>query len=238
MTPHEQELILEVAQRLRGTRLADKDAEAERLIHAEIGTQPDALYLLTQAVIVQEQGLRHAQERIRQLESAPPPAGGSPPSRGSFLGSLIGAESPTASTTPPAGSGASLGPPPTGASSAVGGFLRSAAAAAAGTVGGQLIFNSMHHWFGGDVGVPWGGPRGASSSPSQAGGRHESVARRESTAIPEEEAGDEDWRPEERSSGGDFGSPDAEERPDADAAGGDFGGTDTEDQGEESGGDF
>jgi hypothetical protein len=43
MTPHEQELIQEVAQRLRGTRLADKDAEAERLIHAEIGMQPDAL---------------------------------------------------------------------------------------------------------------------------------------------------------------------------------------------------
>src|SRR5437764_15077291 len=81
MTPQERELIEGVARRLRDTRLPEKDLEADRLIRAEIGSQPDSLYLLTQTVIVQEQGLRHAQERIRQLES-----GAAGPSRGSFLG--------------------------------------------------------------------------------------------------------------------------------------------------------
>ncbi len=57
MTPQERELIDAVAQRLRGTRLPEKDAEADRFIRAQIGSIPDALYLLTQAVIVQEQGL-------------------------------------------------------------------------------------------------------------------------------------------------------------------------------------
>ena len=66
MTPQERELILGVAQRLRTATLTQKDSEAERLILAEIGSQRDALYLLTQAVIVQEQGLRHAQERIQR----------------------------------------------------------------------------------------------------------------------------------------------------------------------------
>ena len=60
MTPQERDLIQAVAQRLRQTTPSEKDYEADRLIQTEIGSQRDALYLLTQAVIVQEQALKHA----------------------------------------------------------------------------------------------------------------------------------------------------------------------------------
>jgi hypothetical protein len=142
MTPQERDLILAVAQRLRETPLNEKDFEAERLIQAEIGSQPNALYLLTQAVIVHEQGLRHAQERIQQLEGQQPRSGG-------FLSNWFG--------------GGSSAPPPYTASSppgsgAVGSFLRSAAATAAGVVGAELIYDGLRHAFGGSSFAPGGVP--------------------------------------------------------------------------------
>ncbi len=167
MTPQERELIEAVAQRLRGARLTEKDAEAERFIQAEIGSQPDALYLLTQAVIVQEQGLKHAQERIGQLEAALQQAGAQP-KHGGFLSSLFGGgqASPQLPAVPPQ---PAYGPPPAGLSAA-GSFLRTAAAAAAGVVGGQLIFDGLRHMFGGGFGgyggAPFGGGGGFLGGPT------------------------------------------------------------------------
>src|SRR5262245_66124106 len=69
MTPQESELILGVASRLASAGGAEKDPEADRLIQERIGSNKDALYLLTQAVIVQEHGLKHAQARIEQLDA-------------------------------------------------------------------------------------------------------------------------------------------------------------------------
>jgi uncharacterized protein len=162
MTPQERELILAVAQRLRRTPLTEKDHEAERLIHTDIGSQPDALYLLTQTVIVQEQGLRHAQERIHELEARLQAA--QQPRPGGFLSSLFGAGSTAyGSGSPPSP------PPPYAASSAPGGsaagsFLRSAAATAAGVVGGQLIYDGLRHMFGSSVFAP-GTVSGSLASP-------------------------------------------------------------------------
>ncbi len=137
MTPQERELIEAVAQRLRGTRLPEKDSEADRFIQAQIGSVPDALYLLTQAVIVQEKGLEHARERIRQLEAA------APQKQGGFLSSLFGGGTPQAPPPPPSY------PQPQAGPSAVGSFLRTAAATAAGVAGGELIFDGLRHLFGG-----------------------------------------------------------------------------------------
>src|SRR5437764_10188723 len=139
MTPQERELIEGVARRLRDARLPDKDLEADRLIRAEIGSQPDALYLLTQTVIVQEQGLRRAEERLRQSE-------GQGAGSGSFLGGQPAGGVPTVY---PVGS-----PPGRGGGSAAGSFLRTAAAAAAGAVGGQLILDGLRHWAGGGPVLP------------------------------------------------------------------------------------
>src|SRR5437868_3792760 len=136
MTPQERDLILAVAQRLRSTPLPEKDYEAERLIQTEIGSQPDALYRLTQAVIVQEQGLRHAQERIQQLEAQEQQPRG-------FLSNLFGGGS-SAPPLVPYGAGSPAHAPGAGAA---GSFLRSAAATAAGVVGGQLIYDGLRHMF-------------------------------------------------------------------------------------------
>jgi hypothetical protein len=146
MTPQERDLIVAVAQRLRGTQLMEKDYEAERLIQSEIGNQPNALYLLTQMVIVQEQGLRHAQEHIQQLEAQLQTTQARP---GSFLSGLFGGGSTRSATGSPMPS-----PAPNAASSAPGGsaagsFLRSAAGTAAGIIGGQLIYDGLRNMLGG-----------------------------------------------------------------------------------------
>src|SRR5438105_2617048 len=120
MTPQERELIEAVAQRLRAAQLPQKDAEAERFIRAQIGSVPDALYLLTQAVIVQEQGLKHAQERIAQLEAAVQQAGAAP-RQGGFLGGLFGGGStPAPQPAPPP----AYAPPPAAGPGGAGTFLR------------------------------------------------------------------------------------------------------------------
>jgi hypothetical protein len=152
MTPQERDLILAVAQRLQSTRLTEKDHEAERLIHTEIGNQPDALYLLTQAVIVQEQGLRHAQERIQQLEAGLQAA--QQPRPGGFLSNLFGGGATAYGAGSPAPPPTSYAAGPTSGGSAAGSFLRSAAATAAGVVGGQLIYDGLRHMFGSSVIAP------------------------------------------------------------------------------------
>ncbi len=138
MTPQERDLILEVARRLRETGLPGKDDEADRLIRSEIGSQRDALYLLTQAVILQEQGLREAQDRIRQLESG-----------GQGRGSFLGGAGPSASTPPPLPPQGAAAVSGGGGGSGIGTFLGTAAATAAGVVGGQLIMDGMRRMFGG-----------------------------------------------------------------------------------------
>lgn len=45
-----------------------RDADAERLIDAKIGKQPAAPYYLAQTVIVQQQALEMAEQRIEELE--------------------------------------------------------------------------------------------------------------------------------------------------------------------------
>jgi uncharacterized protein len=152
MTPQERELILAMAQRLRDTPLTEKDSEAERLIQTTIGSQPNALYLLTQAVIVQEQGLRHAQERIQQLESQQSKPGG-------FLSNWLGG----GFSVPPS---ASYPTPSAAGGSAAGSFLRTAAATAAGVVGAELIYDGLRHAFGGS-GFGHGGVPPVVSQPNQ-----------------------------------------------------------------------
>ena len=221
MTPQERDLILVVAQRLRNANLAQKDPEADRFIQAEIGSQRNALYLLTQAVIVQEQGLRHAQERIQQLEAAAsPPAG-----HGSFLGSLFAGSSPA---PPPAAPPA--GPLPAGHGSGIGTFLGTAAAAAAGTVGGQLIYDSFRHLGGGGAGISWpqgGGSLLGGSSPvniTKANEQPHHGGRTDSSDVPQ----DTDYS----GTGGDFGDQESGGDFQTDAAdadgGGDFGDSDDE----------
>src|SRR2546423_12572076 len=72
MENQDRELILGLARRLRQAQPVPKDPQAAELIAHHVGGQPDALYLLVQAVLVQEDALRTAQARIAELQAAPP----------------------------------------------------------------------------------------------------------------------------------------------------------------------
>jgi hypothetical protein len=111
MSPEERQLLIGLFDRVRGAAANPRDREAEALIDDAVRAQPYAPYLLSQTVIVQEQALRAANDRIQQLEAqvrdlqqqtSQPPAGG-----GGFLsglGSLFGGGNPPRPSTPPAGS--------------------------------------------------------------------------------------------------------------------------------------
>lgn len=69
MTAQEQGMIDDLVERVRSTPVADKDVEAERHLQQTLGTVPDALYVLTQTVLVQQYGLTQAKAQIESLQS-------------------------------------------------------------------------------------------------------------------------------------------------------------------------
>ncbi len=88
MTPQESELIAELFDRLAGLENAPRDPDAERTIADGLRRAPHAVYPLVQTVLVQDEALKQADARIRELEAA---LGGQPQpgeQRGGFLGSM------------------------------------------------------------------------------------------------------------------------------------------------------
>ncbi len=153
MTPNERELILKVADGLRTADRSAIDPEADRLIRAEVAGQPNAAYLLTQRVAVQDLALARAQTRIDELEARLRQAGLAPSGGGgSFLGGASGAAGATGPSAyppqvgyPPGNTGPVASGPAASSGGGVGSFLKTAAAAAVGTIGGQLIFDGVRH---------------------------------------------------------------------------------------------
>jgi hypothetical protein len=86
MTPDERQLLSGLFDRIRGQANQPRDREAESFIADAVRAQPYAPYLLAQTVIVQEQALRAASERLQQLEAQV--AQGGPHEETSFLGNL------------------------------------------------------------------------------------------------------------------------------------------------------
>ena len=85
MTPQERQLIDDLFGRLERLETAPRDAEAESAIMAGLRRAPNAVYALVQTALLQDEALKHAAERIKQLE-----AGETPQNQGSFLDSLRG----------------------------------------------------------------------------------------------------------------------------------------------------
>jgi uncharacterized protein len=114
-----------------------RDGEAEAFIHERIRHQPGAPYFMAQTIIVQEQALRNAQERIAELEaqSSPSPKSSQPWNRDRTPSSGI-----SVPRIPPA---AGAGPQRGG-----GGFLAGAAQTAMGVAGGLLLGNALAGIFG------------------------------------------------------------------------------------------
>ena len=126
-------------------RAQPRDPEAEAFIRSQISGQPGAPYYMAQTIIVQEQALMAAQQRIEELERAP--AGGG------FLGGLFGGGS--RSQRPSYGASRSHTQQPWGSSQhgaygmghgRGGGFLAGAAQTAMGVAGGVVLGSMIADW--------------------------------------------------------------------------------------------
>src|SRR5579871_5311883 len=69
MTPDEQQMLNDLANRIAQTPPPQRDPEAEDLIRTRIGSRPDALYLMTQTVLIQNLALERAQQQIQELQN-------------------------------------------------------------------------------------------------------------------------------------------------------------------------
>jgi hypothetical protein len=171
MTPAERTLVTELFDRLATLEDAERDPEAERLIRDGLRQAPNAPYSLVQTVLVQDEALKRADARIRELEQelgigaeAPRPAGFLDNMRDALLGRR---EEPRAGSVPSLRSsdspwGAQSGfragaqpipeqPMPQEPMRPGGSFLgtaATAAAAAAGVIGGSMLMNSMRSMMG------------------------------------------------------------------------------------------
>ena len=83
MTPQERQLVDDLFDRLARLETAPRDADAERAIAEGWERAPNAAYALVQTVLVQDEALRRADARIRELSGDNEPAseGGGPSQR-------------------------------------------------------------------------------------------------------------------------------------------------------------
>ena len=56
MTPEERQMLTDLANKVAQTPAPPVDSEAENFIRTRIGSRPDALYLMTQTVLIQNLG--------------------------------------------------------------------------------------------------------------------------------------------------------------------------------------
>ncbi|MBX6426863.1 MAG: DUF2076 domain-containing protein [Variibacter sp.] len=70
MTPEERELVVELFDRLAALERERRDPEAEQLIREGLARAPNAVYALVQTVLLQDEALRTANDRITALEEA------------------------------------------------------------------------------------------------------------------------------------------------------------------------
>ena len=69
MTPDERQLLSGLFDRIKGAATQQRDRAAETFIADAVRSQPYAPYLLSQTVIVQEQALRAANDKLQELEA-------------------------------------------------------------------------------------------------------------------------------------------------------------------------
>lgn len=180
MTPQERKLVEDLFARLATLERNRREPEAEQLIRDGLRKAPNATYALVQTVLLQEEALRQANERIQELEAGEAPR---QQDSGGFLGAMrdavFGGDRPRGAV-PAAGGDRPMGVPPgfqragdtyqAQAQQAQGGgapypqqaeparggaggsFLGTAAAAAVGVIGGAMLMNSLKGAFGGDQG--------------------------------------------------------------------------------------
>jgi uncharacterized protein len=190
MTPEERKRVAELFDRLESLESSPRDPDAVAAINDGLARAPNALYPLVQTTLLQDEALKQADARIRDLEAK---LGTAQPEQGGFLGGMrqtmsrpthgsvpsIRPDAPSAhapsgpwrTTSLPQGGPAAS---PAGyaqdqqAAGSGGSFLGTAAATAAGVVGGALLMNSLRGMFGNQAG---GQGQGQSAFDSGSGGR-------------------------------------------------------------------
>lgn len=85
MTPQERQLIDELFERLARVENAPRDREAAAAIAEGLRYAPNAVYTLVQTVLLQDEALKRADARIKELEAGPAPQ---QPEHGSFLDTM------------------------------------------------------------------------------------------------------------------------------------------------------
>lgn len=144
MTQDERNMLTDLANKFAQTPAPPKDPEAEDFIRTRIGSRPDALYLMTQTVLIQNLALQHAQQQIQDLQRS-----GQSGSSGSFLG---GTQAPPRNPAYGGGGQQYSAPPPpqyapAPAPSGAPSFLKGAAQTAAGVAAGALAFEGIQSLF-------------------------------------------------------------------------------------------
>jgi uncharacterized protein len=167
MTPQERDLVTGLFDRLATIESTSRDPDAERTITEGLRRAPNATYALVQTVLLQDEALKRADARIRELEAQ---LGDAPPAQPSgFLDSMRDAvlgrrEPPRGGSVPsvppsrgqPQDQGAALapgapwrqGPAVPGGVAPGGSFLGTAAAAATGMIGGSLLLDGIRSMMG------------------------------------------------------------------------------------------
>jgi uncharacterized protein len=169
MTPEEQNLISGLFDRLSQASSQTKEPEADQLIRSKVAENPAAPYLLVQSILVMQQALSNAQNRIAGLEKQLAETKSAPSTQqagGSFLAgvaSLFGGGQPhgqpqRAAPPPPPPPPAPMQPaqpqaygyppPVPQAAGRGGGFLQGALSTAAGVAGGALLFQGIESLIG------------------------------------------------------------------------------------------
>jgi len=250
MTPQERQLVDDLFDRLAQLESSPRDTAAERAIADGLARAPNAIYPLVQTVLVQDEALKRADARIRELTGEDP----GEPASGGFLDNMRNALGGRAGTTsvPRVRPGASSEPDPRWNSGGVlgstpaaqpspgapgGSFLGTAAASAAGVIGGALLLNSISSMFGHrgasafagvpPSGSPWDNKAAGSDLSREAGlndvGRGASNET-ERSGLFGNDSNDSDNGSNEAEDAADFEDDDF----DGDDPGGDFGGGDSD----------
>ena len=171
MTPEERNLITGLFDRMRSYGNVEKEREADQMISSLIRQNPDSPYMLVQSVLIQDQAMVTANDRVQQLEARvrdleQAAQSSQQSSGGSFLGGLFGGghSRPAPTSVPPTRSA----PPPNSPwgqpqpqqggyaqqpqgypmqqaapGRAGGGFMAQAMTTAAGVAGGMLAANAI-----------------------------------------------------------------------------------------------
>jgi hypothetical protein len=155
VTPQEEQLLNSLVEKINQTQLQEKDPDAEALLNRGLASNPDALYIMAQTVLVQNIALDQAKAQVAQLQQQVQQARQQPAHATSFLGNLLGHHDPPPQPAylPPQQAYTPPPPPPPGYDpqyqqpqyipAGQPSFLRGAMQTAAGVAAGALAFEGV-----------------------------------------------------------------------------------------------